>query len=772
MASPAPSVQGQLVKLDLKRKREADDAGSEDDHQQVEHQQDEHQQDEHQKDELFHDEGNVTVEPSPVVPYDYEHSDNDDDDQSQDEEDEENVIEELSDIPTHGDSAEPFPKCAIYDDNIDEIEKRITAIPQQVLVKLEEHGCSSLKSHISKAQKLYNLPETPKMRIAILGCAGAGKSSLLNAITGKADLAKSLSGGQSCTCVPTEYKDAFTGQTLDFAASFQYLHSDGMNRQLHETIKDYNTFAFEADDDWDEDTRMSAKKAHSNALRVLRTLFCDNPSFGSKSAAVGYMKSMYTQQDSLLDELAISCELKLKDTAKKNYTAYHEAKTLAKLRTKIDPPMNSTGTFDEASLWPLLRHVTIGVRDSRVLEKVTLINLPGISDTNQSRVELTHDFIRSCNYIWIVAPISRAVDDATVFQLLSRYGKIDKLCVICTHSDDGIIGSETKLVNHFKQEDQDVGPYVALSDRMKAKKIEIAALKAEIAKTKRKKKRATKQQMMDVREEEEQLKGLTRDFARVEAERFAFLVETRNALVTEQMQDAMQSHLPPSHVLEVHCISNSHYTGLNRAGIRGPRLTAETTGIPRLRANTIALVALELLNTLEKYVTYDVEAMLTELELLLKTAPTDRRVELVALASRPRDALPAMVDTRLSSLANSLQTMIEGTLQQAMPEASKTSLEQLAKKKNKHWKTIAAFIRNEGNHATKLCPKESWNENFMKYFKDVIVASLDSLGKIRAQLTGDLESGIVANLNKFSKGIEGIYAFLLLLASFGVLTTL
>jgi len=737
MASPASSAHDQSVKLVSKRKREAEDVNNKGEHQ--------------------HDEGDATVEPDSLVPDDYEHPEVDDDsDQIENEEDEENVIEEFSDIPTYDELAEPFPKYPIYDDKIDDIKKGITAISRQVLDRLQEYGCSSLKSYTSKAQELCDIPETPKMKIAILGCAGAGKSSLLNAITGKADLAKSLSGGQSCTCVPTEYQDAFTDQTLDFAASFQYLQPDGVKRQLHETIKDYNTFAFEVEDDWDEDTRMSAKKAHANAMRVLRTLFSDNPNFGSKNATVGYMGAMYTQQDSLLDELVTSCELKLKDTARKNYTVYHEAKTLAKLRNRIDPLMNSTGTFDEASLWPLLRHVTIGVRDSRVLKKVTLVDLPGISDTNQSRVELTHDFIRSCNYIWIVAPISRAVDDATVFQLLSRYGKISKLCVICTHSDDGVTASETKLVNYFRQEEQDVEPYVALSDRMKAKKSVITALRHSIAKSKKKKKRATKQQMMDVREEEELLKGLTREFERLEAERFAFLVQTRNALVTEQMQDAMQSHLPLGHVLEVHCVSNSHYAALNRVGIRGPRLTAEATGIPRLRTNTIALVAPELLITLEKYVTYDVEAMLTDLAFLLETAPTDQRVELLAFASQPRDALPAMVEARVASLASSLQTMIEGTLQRAVPEASKAALEQLAKKEKKHWKTISAFIRNEGNHATKLCPKESWNENFMKYFKDVIIASLDSLGKVRAQLTEALEGGIFDNLKQFRKSIEGI----------------
>jgi GTPase SAR1 family protein len=697
MASPAPEVQDQPTLVGEKRKRETEDIDS--------------------NDEYHQDESNSTVKPDSVVPDNYSLSRSDGEEQTDVEDDDENVVEEASDIPTHDDSAEPFPKCAIFDHDIEAIEEKITALSQQLLDKLEEHGCGSLKPYISRAQKLCNLPETPKMRIAILGSAGVGKSSLLNAITGKADLAKSLSGGQSCTCVPTEYQDAFPGQTLDFAASFQYLQPEAVKRQLHEMIKQYNTFAFEADRDWNEDDRTSARNAHANALKLLRTLFNDQPSFKSKVATVEYMKAMYTQQDLLLDELATSCELKLKHTVRENYKTYQEAKTLAKLRSRIDPLMNSIGTFDEPSLWPLLRHVSIGVRGSRVLEHVTLVDLPGISDTNQSRVELTHEFIRSCNYIWIVVSIIRAMDDGTLFQLLSRYGQVSSkgmVSVICTRSDDDIIASETKLVNDFKDADEDVEPYVALSDRMKAQKSAITALKGQVAKIKRKKKRATKQQMMDARELEEHVKGLTRKYARLEAERFAFLVQTRNAMVTKRMQDELQSYLHPGHVLEVHCVSNSHYAALNRAGIRGPRLTAETTGIPRLRANTIALVAPQLLTTLEKYVTFQVKSLLDDLNVFLQMASTDRRVEILALASQPRDKLPSMVVARISSLAIHIQTIPEGTFQQAMPEASRAALEQLAKKGEKHWKTISAFIRNDGNHQTKLCPKESWNEYFMK----------------------------------------------------------
>ena len=175
MTSPAPDVQDQPALVGEKRKREADDTDSKDEYQQ--------------------DGEHATVEPDSVVPENCEHSEDDSDNHSDDEDEEENVIEEMAEIPSHDESAEPFPKCAVYDDDAECIEERATAITQQALNGLEEHHCVSKahKSHTSKAQKLCDLPKTLKLKVGILGDAGVGKSELVNAITGKPDLAQSVS---------------------------------------------------------------------------------------------------------------------------------------------------------------------------------------------------------------------------------------------------------------------------------------------------------------------------------------------------------------------------------------------------------------------------------------------------------------------------------------------------------------------------------------------------------------------------------------------------
>lgn len=329
------------------------------------------------------------------------------------------------------------------------------------------------------------------------------------------------------------------------------------------------------------------------------------------------------------------------------------------------------------------------------------------------------------------------------------------ICVICTHSDSDIVGSEQKLVNHFRQEDQDVRPYTRLTDQMKAKKTEMTELGKKISAIKKRKNRATKQQMLNVRVEEEDLKEMRQQFAQLVGMRFEFLVQTRNALITEQLQENMQSHMPRGQTLEVHCVSNHHYAALKGGSITGPRLSADTTGVPQLRARTLALMAPRLLDTLEHYTYFTLQCALQDLQLWLSSVSVNRRQELLELTCQPKNNFSTAVEHRLDTFAKDIQASADNILIPTISEATKAALKQLSKKREKHWKTIMAFIRKNGNYATKMCPKESWNENFSKAFADTVTKSEVALTQARSLLTVKLERGVINDLTTFLKKIEG-----------------
>lgn len=104
-------------------------------------------------------------------------------------------MEDSTNHSKHDESDEPFLPCVYYDEAIEDIEERFTLIAQRISEQLEDRKSTStaLAAHKAKADELNKIPITEKIRVAILGGAGAGKSSLLNAVTGKPDLAKSVS---------------------------------------------------------------------------------------------------------------------------------------------------------------------------------------------------------------------------------------------------------------------------------------------------------------------------------------------------------------------------------------------------------------------------------------------------------------------------------------------------------------------------------------------------------------------------------------------------
>lgn len=144
-------------------------------------------------------------------------------------------------------------------------------------------------------------------------------------------------------------------------------------------IRDYNTYAFEEDKDWDNDERTSFRKNHDNALDMLRTLFNDRATFASYDAATKCLERNYKERNpGLLEELAEDCEHKLKDNLSEHgYSEFRTANTMQRLRNQMDPLTTANPKLDKPSLWPLIRKVVIGVRDSRVLQRLTLVDLPG-----------------------------------------------------------------------------------------------------------------------------------------------------------------------------------------------------------------------------------------------------------------------------------------------------------------------------------------------------------------------------------------------------------
>jgi hypothetical protein len=98
----------------------------------------------------------------------------------------------------------------------------------------------------------------------------------------------------------------------------------------------------------------------------------------------------------------------------------------------------------EMEFWPLIRVVRLYVKAAALATGAVIVDLPGVHDSNQARAAVAQNYMKACTGLWIVAPITRAVDDQSAKTLLGesfkRQLKMDggysSVTFICSKTDD------------------------------------------------------------------------------------------------------------------------------------------------------------------------------------------------------------------------------------------------------------------------------------------------------------------------------------------------
>ncbi|XP_048338522.1 uncharacterized protein LOC125425079 isoform X2 [Sphaerodactylus townsendi] len=160
-------------------------------------------------------------------------------------------------------------------------------------------------------------------------------------------------------------------------------------------------------------------------------------------AACSRVKAVYGR----IDEIA---ELeRMQDVTQHLGTVKHiSAGTAADFRKNIEKFIDSrTDNLREmkgGEFWPIVKCVKIQVAQAEVLKTgVVLVDLPGIRDSNAARDSVAKEYLKNCNAVWVVASITRAVDDKTAKEILNGHlrrqlfmdGQFGNLAFVCTKTD-------------------------------------------------------------------------------------------------------------------------------------------------------------------------------------------------------------------------------------------------------------------------------------------------------------------------------------------------
>jgi hypothetical protein len=100
----------------------------------------------------------------------------------------------------------------------------------------------------------------------------------------------------------------------------------------------------------------------------------------------------------------------------KTLRATSSASIYRQLQEYVDSKEKNTEKTME--YWPLIKVVRIFTKAKALATGACLVDLPGVQDSNAARAAVAANYMKACTGLWIVAPITRAVDDKTAKSLL------------------------------------------------------------------------------------------------------------------------------------------------------------------------------------------------------------------------------------------------------------------------------------------------------------------------------------------------------------------
>ncbi|KAI1478877.1 Dynamin family-domain-containing protein [Daldinia eschscholtzii] len=266
--------------------------------------------------------------------------------------------------------------------------------------------------------------------VGVVGNTGAGKSSVINAILDEERLLPT-NCIRACTASPTE---------------ISYNHSDDPSQLYRAEIE------FITAEEWIKELQILFNDLIDGNGAVSRD--CSN---ADSEAGVAYakLKAVYPHKtkemiaegspQEFANEPAVRGVLGSVKTLKES-----SAKSLySRLQHYVDSKEKITGHEHKKrnvpmEYWPLIKVVRIYTKAKALSTGAVLVDLPGVQDSNAARAAVAEKYMKSCTGLWIVAPITRAVDDKTAKSLLGdsfrrqlKYdGTYSAVSFICSKTDD------------------------------------------------------------------------------------------------------------------------------------------------------------------------------------------------------------------------------------------------------------------------------------------------------------------------------------------------
>ncbi|KAL8802146.1 MAG: hypothetical protein Q9182_004012 [Xanthomendoza sp. 2 TL-2023] len=262
--------------------------------------------------------------------------------------------------------------------------------------------------------------------IGVVGHTGAGKSSVINAILDHERLVPT-SCFRACTAVVTEI--SYNHGETPYRAEIEFIQPQDWEKELITLLQDLL------------DSTRKISSEHTNH---------------ETDAGIAYakVKAVYPKKRHI-DIANSSIESMLHDVAHiLGKTHQIDDSDSVQFYRRLQKFIEPSGDREkekiayqrekEMEYWPLIKVVRLYVKAPVLSTGAVLVDLPGVHDSNVARAAVAEGYMKQTTGLWIVAPITRAVDDKAAKTLLGgsfrRQLKLDgslaAVTFICSKTDD------------------------------------------------------------------------------------------------------------------------------------------------------------------------------------------------------------------------------------------------------------------------------------------------------------------------------------------------
>ena len=501
---------------------------------------------------------------------------------------------------------------------------------------------------------------------------------------------------------------------------------------------------YQKDPEWTATIREQHYRRAMTCLATFTAIFHKIEIFSSEDAATATLNSLVEGSLDLEETLQFLVDLTRDMLQSKLKSGKHidcfEADTQSRLHKRLDPLLTENSDPNEATLWPFVKTVSIGVRGSRVLDQHTIADLPGVSDTNQVRVKATYEQIEKCDEIWVVSPVGRVITDDVVDGLLQRYGKANRgrVAVVATMSDTNISHA---LAKDMDRRGYSLGNYAQLKKMCENMERDIDEEQSRKRKIRNKRSEEYWRLHMKIEDKRVELNLL-------QSQCDELIVRARNAHITKALQLHKRHHLPRGQSLNVFCVSDRHYAAHKKAvRLTGPVLSVEMTRIPQVRDYALGLAGPKMLQSLEDFIKHDFSVFYKGLDMWANQRWIEGRAKIRAIVTKPQQDIA----TTTQPLAPSVRALVDSTILTVVTNQhdaiEECALEVLQDLKGWHYATLKAFMMKDGCHHTTAMPQQSWNQRFTEKFRDIILHSWEDFFEAQEALMVRMEKDFVARVS-------------------------